>query len=195
MIPFDTTILSERLCLRRFRESDIPFVFSASRYEGFCDGMRWNPPQTEDELLVPYEANELAWRSGNGYTFTIEDRSSAEPVGRISIRRQDQLLWDFGFWTHPLYQRRGYMTEATIALIDFGFMQLGASEIQAAHATWNIASRRVLEKAGLRFIKHVDEGFQKCGIWIAEDLLSITRQQWQQQTDQGNAGEWRSAGA
>jgi ribosomal-protein-alanine N-acetyltransferase len=184
MIPHETVILSKRLRLRRFSKSDIPFVFSASRYVGFCDGMRWSPPEREDELLEPCLANEQAWQSGAAYVFTIESLSTAESLGRIAVRRQEGSLWDLGFWTHPLHQRQGYMTEATAALIEFGFVQLGASEIQAAHATWNVASRRVLEQAGLHFIRHVPEGFQKNGEWIEEDLLSITRQQWEQQTEQ-----------
>jgi len=189
MIPIDTVILSNRLRLRRYSKSDIPFVFSASRHDGFCDGMRWNPPHTEDELLEPLAANEQAWQSGTGYTFTIEKRSTNEPLGRIAIRRQEGSLWDFGFWTHPLHQRQGYMTEATIALIDFGFLQLEASEIQANHATWNVASRKVLEKAGLHFIRHVPEGFKKDGQWVEEDLLSITRQQWEQMAEKARFSE------
>ncbi|MCX6971802.1 MAG: GNAT family protein [Verrucomicrobia bacterium] len=180
MISADTTIITDRLRLRRFARSDISFVFSASRYEGFCDGMRWSPPQTEDELLAPCEANAQAWQSGNAYTFTIENRSTEEPLGRIVIRFQTGSLWDLGFWIHPLHQQQGYMTEATLAVIEYGFLQLRASEIQAAHATWNIASRRVLEKAGLHFIKRIPEGFQKNGQWMEEDLFSITREQWEE---------------
>ncbi len=185
MIPADISILTDRLRLRRFSKADIPFVFSASRFEGFCNGMRWSPPETVDELIAPYEANEQAWKSGAGYTFTIEDKTTSEPLGRISIRHQGGLLWDLGFWIHPLHQRQGFMTEATIALIDYGFLELGPSEIQAAHATWNVASRRVLERAGLSFIKHVPEGFQKNGQWIEKDLHSITLQQWEKRTEQG----------
>ncbi len=186
MIPPDTTILSDRLRLRRFSKSDIPFVFSASRYQGFCAGMRWHPPQTEDELLEPFLANEQAWQSGAAYTFTIESRTTTEPLGRIVIRRQEDAIWDLGFWTHPLHQRQGYMTEAVVASLGFGFVQLGASEIQAAHATWNAASRRVLDRAGLHFIRRIPEGFQKNGEWVEEDLLSITRRQWQQRTAGGS---------
>lgn len=141
--------------------------------------MRWNPPETLDELLAPYETNEQAWRSGAGYTFTIEGRDKPELLGRISIRLVHESLWDLGFWIHPLHQRQGYMTEAASALIEYGFLKLRASEIQAVHATWNIASKRVLERAGLRFIKHVPEGFQKNGQWIEEDLHSITLKQWE----------------
>jgi len=183
MIPADTTIITKRLRLRRFAKSDISFVFSASRHEGFCDGMRWSPPQTEDELLAPLASNAQAWESGVGYTFTIENRTTAQPLGRIAIRFQAGSLWDLGFWMHPLHQRQGFMTEATLALIEYGFLQLGASEIQAAHATWNVASKRVLERAGLHFVKRIPEGFQKNGQWIEEDLHSITRQQWEQKID------------
>lgn len=183
MISLDTTIVSDRLRLRRFSKSDIPFVFSASRYEGFCDGMRWSPPESEEELLVPFEANEQAWQSGAGYTFTLENRRTGEPLGRIGIRRQEETLWDLGFWTHPLHQGQGYMTEATVALIDFGFRQLGASEIQAAYACWNVASRKVLERAGLHFSKHIPEGFQKDRRWVKVDLLSVTRSQWKERRE------------
>ena len=187
MIPHDTTILSERLRLRRFSKSDIPFIFSATRREGFCDGMCWNPPEAESELLEPYANNVRAWELGTAYTFMLEKRDSGEPLGRIAIRRQEGSLWDIGFWTHPLHQGQGYMTEAAIALIDFGFSRLGASEIQAAHALWNVASRRVLERAGLRFVRYLPEGFQKNGKWVEEDLLSITRQQWEQKAGSADA--------
>lgn len=183
MIPPDTTIVSKRLRLRHCSISDIPFVLSASKHEGFCDGMKWEPPQTEEQLLAPYEDNEQSWRAGSAYTFTLETLSTGEPIGRIAIRHQDASVWNVGFWTHPEHQRMGYMTEATRTLIHFGFTHLAATEIQAAHATWNVASRRVLEKSGLRFIKHLPEGFQKRGKWVAEDLLSITFEQWRQTTE------------
>lgn len=140
--------------------------------------MRWSAPEREEELLEPLAANEQAWDLGRGYTFTLERLRSDERLGRIAIRRHDKDVWDLGFWTHPLHQGQGYMTEAAVALVAFGFRQLGASSIQAAHATWNGASRRVLEKAGLRFLRHVPEGFQKNGVWVAEDVLLITREEW-----------------
>jgi ribosomal-protein-alanine N-acetyltransferase len=78
------------------------------------------------------------------------------------------------------------MTEAVCALTDFGFQSLHASAIQAAHATWNHASRRVLEKSGFQFVRHVSEGFQKHGRWVEENLFSITREEWNHRTEQGS---------
>jgi len=187
MIPFDTEISSERLRLRKFSKSDIPFVFSASRYEGFCDGMHWEPPISEDELIAPYEDNLESWKEGVGYTFTIERSIDRVAVGRICIRKQNDAVWDFGFWTHPDFYGLGYMTEATISLMNYGFTELLATEIQASHAVWNMASRRVLEKAGFQFSKHIPKVIEKNGKWVDEDLLVISRLQWQQQSEQGSS--------
>lgn len=184
MICPDIILSSDNLRLRRISLDDIPFVFSATRFEGFCDGMRWSPPASEEELISPYEANVRAWETGSGYTFTIEYAADSNRVGRIVIRRGEADIWDIGFWTHPICYGQGYMTEAVAVILRFGFTHLSASEIQASHAIWNRASRRVLEKAGFRFFRHVAEGFQKNGIWVEEELLSITRQQYQHRTEQ-----------
>lgn len=170
--------------LRRISCDDIPFVFSASRHPGFCDGMRWSPPVTQEELLAPYEKNLSAWEAGTAYTFTIERKDTSALIGRIAIRCQEGNCWNLGFWTHPDYQRLGYMTEAATAVLAFGFETLTARQIEAAHATWNIASRRVLQKIGMSFVRHVPQGFQKDGRWIAEDLLAISAVEWRKRAEQ-----------
>jgi len=132
--------------------------------------MRWSPPATEEELLVPFENNMAAWEAGMAYTFTIQTKAAGTPIGRIVIRCKGDGCWDLGFWTHPDHQGQGYMTEAAAAMLEFGFETLAASRIEAAHATWNLSSRRVLEKIGMSFVRHNPEGFQKNGQWVAEDL-------------------------
>ena len=184
MIPTTTIIETRRCALQRISRDDIPFVFSASRHAGFCDGMRWSPPATEQELLVPHEKNVAAWEAGTAYTFTIKLKDATMPVGRIAIRCQGAGCWDLGFWTHPDYQGQGYMTEAAAAVLEFGFSTLSASKIEAAHAIWNMASRRVLMKIGMRLARHVPQGFQKDGKWIAEDVLAITATEWEKRMGQ-----------
>ncbi len=66
------------------------------------------------------------------------------------------------------------MTEAAGALFEFGFRTVKAERIEAAHVPWNISSRRVIEKIGMTFVRHIPKGFQKEDQWVAEDLWSIT---------------------
>src|SRR5262249_13874235 len=53
---------------------------------------------------------------------------------------------------------QGYATEGAKALIGWGFTSLGTHEVVATTMAVNLASRRVLEKAGLRLVRtgHVD---------------------------------------
>ncbi len=151
---------------------------SASRYTGLNDGMLWDPPANEQELIAPYEANKKAWASDQAYCFTIEEKNSKSFIGRISIRPKGESIWDFGFWTHPEKQNRGFMTEAVFAMMRFGFQELSATKITACHAVWNHASEVVLKKAGMEFVEHIPEGFLKKGQWVPENLVAITREKW-----------------
>jgi RimJ/RimL family protein N-acetyltransferase len=58
-----------------------------------------------------------------------------------------------GAWGH------GYATEGARALIQHAFSKLGLMEIVATTMTVNTRSRRVLEKAGLRYARNVHPGW------------------------------------
>ena len=142
--------------------------------------MAWSPPDDEEELVAPYERNAATWESGDGFTFTIEARSDGRRLGRIAIRRKEGDRWNVGYWTHPECQGRGFMTEALLAVLEFGFSSLGAEVVEAGCTEWNTPSRRVLEKVGMSFARHVAEGFRKEGVWISEDMFEITRTVWEE---------------
>ena len=181
MIPRNFEILTERLRLRIPDASDLPFVFSATRYKGFADGMVWNPPDTLEELSNGWEEHNLPpWDEGRAYGFTIEDRESGERLGRIVIRQTKMdHVWDLGFWTHPEKQGRGFMTEACKAVVKFGFDQLGAVAIEAQHAIWNKASEIVLERSGFKFVQYNEKGLFKHGKWIEENLVRVRKEDWE----------------
>ena len=169
------TLESKRCVLRHVTKEDIPHVFSATRYTGFNDGMVWDPPAEADELLQPYLDSCDAWLSGLAYVFTIETHQKVF-IGRISIRATDSDgLWNLGFWTHPEHQGQGYMTEAVERVLQFGFDELSATEIEACHASWNEASGKVLVRCGLTWREHITQGFKKRGRWVPEERLSTIK--------------------
>ncbi len=175
MIEQNHQIKTERCILRHVSKEDIPQVFDATRVKGFNDGMVWDPPANPQELLQPFKDNCEAWRTGTAYVFTIETHDGAF-IGRISIRStKSKGLWSLGFWTHPRFQGMGYMSESVRGILEFGFNRLSAKEIEACHASWNVASQRVLEKCGFTWREHIEQGFKKKGDWVAEDRLSIKR--------------------
>jgi [ribosomal protein S5]-alanine N-acetyltransferase len=179
IIPLDFTINTPRCRLRCPSAADIPDIFLATRFAGFNDGMQWEPPDSIDELDEPFRDNLADWAVGTTYCFTIADPTTDRLIGRIGIRKTKQAnIWNLGFWTHPKYQSQGYMTEAAIAVIKFGFEDLGAARIEASYALWNKASQRTLEKVGLRIVRYIPHAFQKKGRWIEANKMEITKQEW-----------------
>jgi [ribosomal protein S5]-alanine N-acetyltransferase len=179
VIPHDLTIQTPRCLLRRPIADDMPHVFAATRFPGFNDGMQWEPPATIDDLTEPLAESLRDWDEGITYGLTIADPQTNSLRGRIGIRKTSRAdVWNLGFWTHPEHQGQGYMTEAAIAMLRFGFEELGATKIEASYALWNKGSRRVLEKIGMKFIAYIPHAFQKQRHWVEANKMSITRREW-----------------
>ena len=179
-IPKSFTLNTPRFILKIPSSDDFSRIVSATRVAGFNDGMLWEPPQNEEELKGPLQRAITSWESAKGYSFSIMKRGSTELLGRISIRTTDiKDVWDVGFWTHPDAQGQGLMTESLNAVLEFGFISLLAVRIEACHAVWNQASAKVLKKNGLRFSRHIEKGFKKRGEWVEENLLEISKSEWE----------------
>jgi ribosomal-protein-alanine N-acetyltransferase len=182
-LPLSYTIITDRIILRIPKERDIPRVFSATRFAGFNDGMQWGPPTSLEEMKAPYERGIKAWETGEAYGFTIAQPETDELLGRISNRpTEGEEVWNVGFWTHPEVQRRGIMSEALSAVLALGFNDLHAKRIEAAYATWNTASEKVLLRAGFKFVRTIDRGLFKNDVWVPENLVAISREAWKSST-------------
>ena len=86
-IDREFTIATAKYLLRIPRESDIPFVFSASRATGFNDGMQWDPPADMADLIEPFKRALLAWDAGSSYTFFITNLLDGDFLARIAVRQ------------------------------------------------------------------------------------------------------------
>jgi [ribosomal protein S5]-alanine N-acetyltransferase len=180
-LPLDFQLATTRCILRAPSERDIPHILAATRFDGFNEGMSWDPPSSEVELLAPLQRNLEAWKEGRDYSFTIEGKEGSDFFGRIAIRRTPQpRLWNIGFWLHPVHQGKGLMTEAARAVVALGFSQLEAEAIEARHAVWNVKSRRVLERLGMNEVEFVAQGFKKRGEWVKEFRMLVEKKTWKE---------------
>jgi RimJ/RimL family protein N-acetyltransferase len=76
---------------------------------------------------------------------------------------------------------RGYATEGSRALIDKAFTEFGARRVHASTMAVNAGSRRVMEKAGLRFARAfvMDWPVRIEGDEEGDVEYAITRDQWE----------------
>ncbi|MCB0666013.1 MAG: GNAT family N-acetyltransferase [Saprospiraceae bacterium] len=179
-ISIDKVIGTDKYLLRLPNERDIDFIFSATQFPGFNDFMQWDAPDSKKIIVQNLRQTIQKWKIGTEYNFTIVNKiDENQRLGRISIRKTGKKnIWHLGYWTHPLHQGKGVMTEAVASILGFGFNTLLAKEIRSRYAIQNKASEKVLFKNGFRFLKHLERGFQKEGIWIRENELRIKRKEW-----------------
>lgn len=75
---------------------------------------------------------------------------------------------------------RGLATEGARALIDVAFSRLGARRVVAETMAVNLASRRVMENAGMQLVRefHQEWPYRIEGDEFGDVEYAITREQW-----------------
>ena len=91
-----------------------------------------------------------AWERGDELNLAITRLEDAVLVGAIGLALAlPDARAELGYWIGVPYWGRGYATEAARAVVAFGFGVLHLERIHACHFGGNLASGRVLAKAGL----------------------------------------------
>lgn len=81
-------------------------------------------------------------------------------VGNASVRPRPERRkdWEIGYYLKTEEWGKGFASEIAMRLVSYSFETLGLEEVYATVDVENLASRRVLEKAGLSFFrKEYDE--------------------------------------
>lgn len=131
-------------------------------------------PPAEAEAWIRRHREEA--ESGNALNLAIERRDDRALVGAIGLRIvPEHARAEVGYWIGVPYWGNGYATEATRALIDHAFDELGLNRVYAFHFTGNPASGRVLEKAGMRFEGELREEHFKNGEYRNSRVYGIIR--------------------
>jgi ribosomal-protein-alanine N-acetyltransferase len=86
------------------------------------------------------------------YTFAIESKEDECLIGCIAIGVTKQHnRAELAYWIGQPYWGKGYATEASSRIVQFGFDELGLNKIWAAAFTRNPASSGVMKKLGMKY--------------------------------------------
>ncbi|MDB4656061.1 GNAT family N-acetyltransferase [Flavobacteriales bacterium] len=110
---------------------------------------------------------------GRWATFLKEEMQFIGWAGLAYLPEFDEI--DIGYRFLPEYWGRGYATEASRAILAFGFDKLGLKKIIAIAMKENQASIRVMEKVGMEFDKlapYEPGGEDVVWYWCDKKLLS-----------------------
>ncbi len=172
-----TEIETTRLKLRPYTEADIPqLVPLITTREVAATTLRIAHPYTEQDAR-DFIAN--ACDAGKIW-LAITLRSDGRQIGGIGLRLEPQHEHaELGYWLGVPYWGKGYATEASKAMVRYGFEQLQLHRICASHFKHNPVSGKVLVKVGMRYEGCRREHLRKWGQFIDLELYGILRQEWQ----------------
>ncbi|MCK5573199.1 MAG: GNAT family N-acetyltransferase [Bacteroidetes bacterium] len=142
------TIETSRLILRKPRIDDAEDVFEAYASDPEVTlHLTWRTHTTVDETRDYIRQAIAGWEKSITFTWVITLKPTGRLIGSIDIRLETNA--NVGYVLARRYWNMGYMTEAVAAVVAWA---LQMDEIYRAWAVCdveNVASARVLEKAGL----------------------------------------------
>lgn len=177
---------TRRLVLRRFTEEDIDALVEL---DGDPEVMRFvtggiatSREEIEREVIPGYLAQYERW-AGYGSWAAIEKESEAF-LGWFHFRPEDPDVpgeVELGYRLQRAAWGKGYATEGSRALVEKGFTELGVERVVAYTLVVHAASRRVLENAGLRFVRvfHADWPWTIEGDEHGDVEYALTRSEWE----------------
>ena len=153
MPAFDQiTLRTKRLLLRPLAEADVPSLF-----EAFSDPrvMRYwsTPPWSSMDAARALVARDLkAMASGEYVRLGIERPEDGQLLGNCTLFKFDGQCRraEIGYGLAYSAWGHGYMHEALLALLEFGFSELGLNRVEADIDPRNEPSARSLERLGFR---------------------------------------------
>jgi len=183
MEPFLET---ERLWLRRFTTADADLLVELDSDPAVMRYITGGRPTPREEIESDYLPSWLEYYElydGYGFWAAIESATGAF-VGWFHLRPPDENAPDdveLGYRLRAAAWGRGYATEVSRALIERAFRDFGAVRVSAATMAVNTASRRVMEKAGLRYVRtfHQEWPDRIDGDEHGDVEYAITRAEWE----------------
>ena len=144
---------TDRLVIRELELGDSAFMLDLLNQPSFIRFIGDRGVETLEDASTYIQERALAAYEKNGFgPFAVELKTEGRVIGIVSLLDRDELDHvDIGFAFLPDSWRQGFATEATSAVMDFAFQDLGLEKIIAITQPDNIASIKTLDKMGLSF--------------------------------------------
>ena len=144
-------IKTERLLLRGFQPSDAAAVQElAGVYEVAEMTLNIPHPYLDGMAETWIETHQEDFESGGGVVFAMIDQKSKLLMGAAGLIVTPRFnRAELGYWVGKPYWDQGYATEASKALLKYGFETMQLNKIHASHMTRNPSSGRVMQKIGM----------------------------------------------
>ena len=168
-------ILTDRLELKAFEISDAEALFKLRSSDEFVKyiGIKAmsNVNQSKDMVINNIDS----FKNQNGLSFKICLKGSNELIAYAGFWRiiTEHYRAELGFGIDPIHSKKGYITEALYALLNYGFTELKLHSVLADVDPRNENSIRVLKKLGFKLEGQFKENFYFDGDFLDSDHYGL----------------------
>ena len=176
------TVETERLILRRFRYTDddamLKYWIADEKIQPLYSEPVYTTKEEVKELLDKYIGS---YEKSDYYRWAVIEKNSNECIGQIAYFLVDSKnhFAEIEYCIGSDFQCRGYATEATKAVIAYGFNNIGLHKVQICTKTINKPSKRVIEKCGFTYEGTLRDYFYMNGEYVGRLYFSILRSEYE----------------
>lgn len=172
---------TQRLILRELRLSDIDRIYryandeSINRYLLFGDLAKEDGARKYVQKAMASAALDTNIEQRMQYKLALLVKPEIDFIGScwLDITDATHKRASIGYFIDNRYWGRGYATEAAKALLKYGFETLKLHRIEATCDADHQATRRVLEKAGLKREARLRQHRRRQSLWTDSCLYAI----------------------
>lgn len=141
---------TDRLILRPIIKGDLDAIFEHAKNPNVGPNAGWKPHA--DKAETKKIMKELFIGKDTVWAITLKDDDSL--IGVVGLesdpKRSNSDIRMIGYWLDESHWGHGIMSEAAKEVIRYGFEELNLPMITANCFTYNIASKTIIEKLGMR---------------------------------------------
>lgn len=176
------TMETARLVLRRLEPTDAEMMFrNWTGDDKVTRFLRWDAHKTVDETksMIQQWIDNYPYDSTYYWGMYLKNGEMIGSIG-VTITSEYDLKGELGYKIGSRWWNQGYSSEAARAVLDYMFRNTDVERIGSFSSVENIASGKVMEKAGMRYeglLRHyykTRDGFHDCV------LYGIIRNEWEQ---------------
>jgi ribosomal-protein-alanine N-acetyltransferase len=188
-----TTLFGRRVMLRPLTVADFP-AWREVRRRNVEWLTPWEPARVpgqpdvvedRDAFAVRCSARQRERQLGTGFGFGIFVHGEfAGEINLSSVQRGPFQSAYVGYWVDEKHAGNGYVPEALVVLARWVFEDLRLHRLQIAIIPRNRASRRVVEKLGIRDEGVAQRYLEINGVWEDHIRYAITAEEWHERAEE-----------
>ena len=172
---------TDRLMLRAFSFDDADSMMRNWAGDDQVQDMYGEPSyKTHEEVRGLLEKYISSYEDGLHFRWGIFEKASDECIGQIAYFLVDQKnhFGEIEYCVGKAFQGRGYATEATKAVIRYGFEKINFNKVQICVRPSNLPSKKVIDKCGFTYEGTLREYFYRNGKYEDRMYHSILRKEF-----------------